>query len=73
MKRKIYFVKKVSKKEGRDDFVYLQLIIDLGYAKRVVSMDADLISELVELPKRALYESETDKLVKVADFELVGD
>lgn len=71
MKRKIYYVKKISQKEGREPFPYIQLIVDLGYAKRILTWDVDLISEIAEKTKREMYESEVDVEKYVADFELV--
>lgn len=70
MNRKVYFVKKVSKKDGKQDFVYVQLYVDLGYAKRVISMDCNLIAELLNKPVGDLYSAELNKENYVGDFSL---
>ena len=72
-KKELFVVRKVSKKEGKPDFPYIQLIIDFGYARRVVTMEPNTIAEITELPLRCLYELELDKPVKVGEFELKGE
>lgn len=72
-KKELYVVRKVSRKEGREDFYYVQLFIDFGYAKRVITMENNLIAEITELPIRCLFELELDKPVKIGEFELKGE
>ena len=73
MKKNLYVVKKISKKEGRADFTYCQLIADFGYAKRVLTMDSNTISEFCELPLRVLYDLKADEPLKVAEYQLKGE
>lgn len=71
--KNLYVIKKVSKKEGREDFVYFQLVADLGYAQRVLTIDANVIAEFCELPVRVLYDLKADEKLKVAEYKLKGE
>jgi len=73
MKKNLYVIKKISRKEGRADFVYFQLVADFGYAQRVLTMDINIISEFCELPVRVLYDLKADEKLKVAEYQLKGE
>lgn len=64
MKRKVYYVVKVSQK----GFKYVQLFVDLEYGKRVLSMDANLIAELARKPVCELYEKELNTENYIGEF-----
>ena len=72
MKSKIYLVKKVSKKEGKEPFTYLRLYTEFEYGQLVISMDKDVISQFLQCSIAELYSYEVDKPVHVANFDLVG-
>ena len=73
MSKNVYIVKKVSRKEGKTEFPYLQMYVDLGYRRTVLSMDAGTISELSDLPMSTLYDFEENTPVKVAEYNLKGE
>ena len=66
MDKKLYLVKKVSQKSGKEPFTYVQLIADLGYTKLVVSMDKNVIAELLGVSVSLLYSVDVDCPVEVA-------
>ena len=70
MKFNVYVVKKVSHKEGREDFTYFQMYVDLGYRKCTLTMDIPTISELIQLPINCLYDLELDKPIKFGEYSL---
>lgn len=70
MDKNLYLVKKVSQKQGKEPFTYIQLICDLGYSKLVVSMDKNVIAELLGVSVSSLYSIEVDKLTRVATLIL---
>lgn len=59
---KLYVEKRFSKKSERD---FLALVVDLGYATKMVNFDVALMSELTELPVSALYELKVGDTVPV--------
>lgn len=66
MGKNVYLVKKVSQKAGKEPFTYVQLYVDLGYDKVIISMDKNVIAEVLECAVGALYQYEVDKPVLVA-------
>ncbi|MBE5735425.1 MAG: hypothetical protein E7361_03160 [Clostridiales bacterium] len=66
MKKNVYLIKKVSQKEGKDPFTYVQLYVDLGYDKVVLSMDKTVISQVLDCAVSDLYSIEADKPVLVS-------
>lgn len=72
---KLYVVKKISQKEGKEPFTYLQLVADLGYDKQVVTMDKNVIAALLDCPVGKLYSvcKTLNELVPVATFQKIGD
>lgn len=55
MATKIYVVKKISQKEGKEPFTYLQLVADLGYDKQVITMDKNVIASLLDMSVGKLF------------------
>ena len=70
MKIKYYVVKKISQKEGKAPFAWLQLVADLGYGKQQVSMDRNVIAGLLGVGVGQLYDycKEPDLPYFVGDF-----
>lgn len=60
--KKLYVEKRHSKKSDKD---FLALVIDLGYATKMVNFDIALMSELTELPVSALYELKVGDTVPI--------
>lgn len=60
---KLYVEKRYSKKSDRD---FLALIIDLGYATKMVNFDIALMSELTELPVSALHGLKVGETVPIS-------
>ena len=73
MEKNFYLVKKVSQKSGKEPFTYVQLICDLGYTKLVVSMDKNVIAELLGVSVAQLYAGKVDTPVLVGNFVAKGD
>lgn len=67
---KIYLIKKVSQKNGKDPFTYFQLTADLGQFKQVLTMDRDTIANFLDVSSAKLYAmcSVVDKEVLVGTF-----
>lgn len=61
MDKNLYLIKKVSQKAGKEPFTYVQLVCDLGYTKLVISMDKNVIAELLGVAVPTLYQIEVDK------------
>ena len=66
MERKLYLIKKVSQKSGKEPFAYVQLYAELEYGKLIVSMDKNVISELLGVSVSMLYSLDVDSPVEVA-------
>jgi len=71
MEKNVYLVKKVSQKPGKDPFTYVQLYVDLGYDKVVLSMDKNVIAEVLECPVSQLFVSELNTPVLVCTLNKV--
>lgn len=67
---KLYLVKKVSQKQGKEPFQYVQLVADLGYNQLIVSMDKNVIAEFLGVSVSSLYYAETDVRVYVGTFSI---
>jgi len=71
MEKKLYLVKKEAARKGSlEKFIYLQLYVDLGYTTCVVSMDKDVISNLLDKRPSELYNGEVDVPVLVGTLDL---
>ena len=70
MDRKLYLIKKISQKPGKEPFTYVQLYCDLGYEKLIVSMDKNVISTLLDVPVSSLYTIEVDVPVLVCSLSI---
>lgn len=68
MEKKLFLVKKVSQKAGKDPFTYVQLYCDLGYDKLIVSMDKNVIAQLLDVQVSVLYTIDVDKPVEVCSL-----
>ena len=66
MERKLYLIKKVSQKSGKEPFTYVQMYAELEYGKLIVSMDKNAISELLGVSVSMLYSLDVDSPVEVA-------
>ena len=66
----IYVVRKVSRKEGKEEFSYVQMYADLGYRKAVLSMDAQLIAETIQTAVACLYDLKENEPNKVAELDI---
>lgn len=66
MEKKLYLIKKVSQKSGKEPFTYVQLYADLEYTKLIVSMDKNVIAELLGVSVSTLYTLDVDSPVEVA-------
>ena len=73
MGKNIYVVKKISRKEGKPEFPYIQMYVDLGYRKAVLSLDANVIAEVSETAVACLYDLNENEPTKVAELELKGE
>lgn len=71
MEKNLYLIKKVSQKSGKEPFTYVQLYADLGYTKLIVSMDKNVIAELLDVGVSVLYSIDVDTPVCVAKFSPV--
>ena len=47
MEKKLFLIKKISQKAGKDPFTYVQLYADLDYTNLILSMDKNVIAELL--------------------------
>lgn len=65
MEKKVYLIKKVSQKTGKEPFTYVQLYVDLGYGNVILSMDKNVIAEVLECSVGQLFSHEVDKPVLV--------
>lgn len=71
MEKNVYLVKKVSQKAGKEPFTYVQLYVDLGYDKVVLSMDKNVIAEVLECSIGQLYAYNVDEPVLVCTLNKV--
>lgn len=71
MEKNVYLVKKVSQKAGKEPFTYIQLYVDLGYDKVVLSMDKNVIAEILECAVGQLYAIDVDSPVLVCTLNKV--
>ncbi len=73
MEKNVYLVKKVSQKAGKEPFTYVQLYVDLGYDKVVLSMDKSVIAEVLECAVGQLFSHNADEPVLVCTLnKIVG-
>lgn len=72
MGKNVYLVKKVSEKVGKEPFTYVQLYVDLGYDKVVLSMDKNVIAEVLECSVGQLFAHNVGENVLVATLNKVG-
>lgn len=72
MEKNVYLVKKVSQKAGKDPFTYIQLYVDLGYDKVVLSMDKNVIAEILECAVGQLYAIDVDSPVLVCTLNKIA-
>lgn len=72
MEKNVYLVKKVSQKNGKEPFTYIQLYVDLGYDKVVLSMDKNIIAEVLECSVGQLFSHNVDEAVLVGTLNKVG-
>lgn len=67
----MYLVKKEADRKGSlEKFTYLQLYVDLGYDRCVISMDKDVISKLLDKRPSELYAGDVDVPVLVGHVNL---
>ena len=66
MEKKLFLIKKISQKAGKDPFTYVQLYADLDYTNLILSMDKNVIAELLGVSVSTLYEIDVDSPVCVA-------
>lgn len=72
MEKNVYLIKKVSQKSGKDPFTYVQLYVDLGYDKVVLTMDKSVIAEVLECSVGQLFSHNADEPVLVCTLNKVS-
>ncbi len=69
----LYVVKKISRKEGKEPFTYVQMYLDLGYSKLNISMDKNAIAEILGVAVKDLFSYKEDQPVLVGKFVLKNE